>query len=654
MCGLAGFYRCDFAQDEPVRIVSSMLRQIAHRGPDDAGLFVDNVTALGSVRLSIVDVRNGSQPMASPDGRHWICYNGELYNHVELRQELSQLGETFQTRSDTEVVLKACVRWGVDALRRFNGAFAFAIYDGVERSLFLARDRFGKRPLFLARHRGGVLFASEMKAFLAVPQFEFAFDADDIGSIFLAWAPAGGQTGYRGIEQVPMGEWRRFDAHGVTGRRWASLDLKSSGWTGTEDEAIDEIGARVRDATAIRLQADAEVGVYLSGGLDSSIVAQLASELVGGGLRTFSIEFADAELDESADQAALSTQIGSRHTAIRVTDDDIVTHLPAAVFHAECPLFRTAPVPMFMLSACVRAQGVKVVLSGEGADEAFLGYGIFKDTSLLSAWGTLDRAERLRRIGRSYPYLEHFNTAAGQARMLLLYENFTEERTEGLFSHQMRLQNSRLAGRLLRGGGDPLGALKRLVDDPLYRRLDPVERAQWLEYNTLLVGYLLSSQGDRMALAHGVENRCPFLDPAVLAVALATNRRFDDGLEEKRLLRRAFASRLPDAILVKGKFPYRAPDALPFVRSDSESRDMLHDAALLDEVGLLEPRIVARFVDRVFGAVPGRLGTTENQAFVLLLSLLWLHRKFVRREGFVASMAGTGLRVIDHRRAIAA
>ncbi|MBR8740352.1 asparagine synthase (glutamine-hydrolyzing) [Nocardiopsis sp. MG754419] len=650
MCGIAGFYASPLPALKYPDVVQDMLAQIEHRGPDEAGCFLDDRMAMGTVRLSIIDLSTGSQPMGSPDGRYWLCYNGELYNYRELRSELTRLGFAFRTRSDTEVVLLAWAAWGAACLKRFNGAFAFSLFDSVTGELHLARDRYGKRPLFVARHEGGWLFASEMKAFLAYPGFRFSFDAPQLASMFATWTPLPGQSGFRDIEQLPMGEYLTIDGTRAERRRWAALDLVGGAPPATEEEAVELVRAELDAAVDVRLRSDVEVGVYASGGLDSSILAHLVARRSDVPLRTFSLQFEDAEFDESAEQNALASHLGVDHSALRVSDSDVVEAFPEAVRHAEVPVFRTAFVPMYLLAEHVRSQGIKVVLSGEGADEAFLGYGIFKDTRLLSEWNDLDDDERMSRLGRLYPYLGHFNGEDGQRRMLGLYQQFTEERLPGLFSHQMRFQNGRFATRLLKDAGDPFAALQELVaEESGYAELSAVQKAQWLEFRTLLSGYLLSTQGERMALAHGVENRCPFLDPAVVRLATSVNQRFGDEYDEKYLLKRAYADVLPARIIEKGKFPYRAPDSAAFVRSNSDYRDLLTDADTLDEIGVLDPRFVRRFTDRIFDSRPERIGTKENQTFVFLASTIWLHHWFVRGHARRRDPLDVPMHVVDRR-----
>ncbi|MGW0889920.1 asparagine synthase (glutamine-hydrolyzing) [Saccharopolyspora sp. NPDC002578] len=650
MCGIAGFYGSSLHPEQYRDLMHDMLAQIEHRGPDEAGCYLDDRLAMGTVRLSIIDLSSGQQPVGSADGRYWLCYNGELYNYRELRRELIARGFAFRTESDTEVVLNAWAAWGPDCLPRFNGAFGFAVYDSETGELHLARDRYGKRPLFVARHEGAWLFASEMKAFLAYPGFRFEFDPAELSSIFATWTPLPGQSGYQGVEQVPMGEYLSLRGDEVRRGRWAPLDLSAGAAPESEQEAVELIRADLEQAVDVRLRSDVEVGVYASGGLDSSIIAHLAARRTDRPLRTFSIQFEDAEFDESAEQDELTAHLGTRHSTVRVSDADVAEAFPEAVRHAEVPAFRTAFVPMHLLAQQVRREGIKVVLSGEGADEAFLGYGIFKDTRLLSEWNELDDETRRERMGRLYPYLAHFNGADEQRRMLGLYQQFSTEDRPGLFSHQMRFQNGRFAARLLAEPGDPLGAIEKLVaDEPGFAELSAVQKAQWLEFRTLLSGYLLSTQGERMALAHGVENRCPFLDPAVVRRAASVNGRFGDPYDEKYLLKQAYADVLPERIVKKGKFPYRAPDSAVFVRSRPDYRDLLLDQDALDEIPALDSRFVRKFVTRVFDTPPERIGTKENQAFVFLASTVWLHHWYVRGHARDHEPLAVPLRVVDRR-----
>ncbi len=638
MCGIAGLIGWDNAEDLP-GLALGMLGRIGHRGPDGLGYVAGNGWALGTARLAILDAAAGTQPMTDENGRFWLCYNGEIYNYRELRAELEAHGIVFRTRCDTEVLLQAWLAWGEDCLARLNGGFAFALYDRRDRRLVLARDRFGKRPLFLARHGKALLFASEMKAFLAVPGFHFRQDPSQIASILGTWTPLPDQSGFVDIEQLPMGEWLEVVDGIATRRAYAPLNLNGGPAPADEDEAREAIRQRLADAVRLRLRSDVEVGVYLSGGIDSAIVAALTTDITGRPPATFSVTFDDPGLDESAEQQAVVARLGTRHTPLCIRAGDIADACPEAVYHAEVPTFRSAFVPMFLLSQATRDAGIKVILSGEGADEAFLGYDLFKETLLRAAWNTMDEDSRSRRLGRLYPHLGHYGPQ-DIAALTGLYQQFSAEAMPGLFSHEIKFQNGRFSARLVKGAGDPFAAVSALVaDHPELAALTPVQRAQWLEYKTLLPGYLLSTQGDRAALAHGVENRCPFLDPAVLHLAAGLNLRFDDGFEEKRLLRQAFADRLPEVVVNKRKFPYRAPDAAAFAAARPDYLEMLLSDAELAKLDYVDAGFAKRLCAKVLNRPAAEISTKENQTFLFLLSLALLHRFFVAREGLAGCVA---------------
>lgn len=647
MCGIAGIL--DPAR--PAAVLSgeirNMLARIGHRGPDGAGYVVDDGFAMGTVRLAILDPEAGVQPFADPTGRYWLCYNGEIYNYLELHSELEALGCRFSTRCDTEVVLHAWITWGPECLSRFNGGFAFALYDSQTGEVFLARDRFGKRPMFYARRGNSLLFASEMKAFLAVAGFTFEQDPDQLSSILGQWTPLPDQSGFRGIESLPMGKWLSLRNGVLRTETYDDLRFDAGPEVTSEEDALAAIRDRLCRSVELRLRSDVEVGVYLSGGVDSAIVAALAKDFSSRTLSTFSVEFEDAEFDESGDQQSVSEHLGTRHCAQRITHADIASEMPAAVFHAEMPAFRSAFVPMYILSRRTRQEGIKVILSGEGADEAFLGYDLFKETLLRSEWNRLPDDLRRSRLEQLYPHLAHYGPD-DIAAVTGLYHQFSKEKTPGLFSHELRFQNGLFSARLLKEAGAPFSAIENLVAARTgFGNLSPVEKAQWLEYKTLLPGYLLSTQGERMSLAHGVENRCPFLDPDVFALATSVNLKFDDGFREKRLLREAFRSRLPERIVDKRKFPYRAPDAAAFAAHRPEYLDLVLSETELAKLPFLNAKFAQRLANKVLSRPADEISTKENQTFLYLLSICLLDRAFVRREGLGEAVLPPLQKVID-------
>ncbi|MBL4837425.1 MAG: asparagine synthase (glutamine-hydrolyzing) [Kordiimonadaceae bacterium] len=635
MCGIAGLVNPEFSPEQFPSIITGLLSAIAHRGPDGSGYVMDDKFVMGSVRLAILDPEAGIQPISDEGERYWLCYNGEIYNYLELRSELEALGRTFKTKCDTEVVLQAWLQWGDGCLNRFNGAFGFALYDRKKKRLILARDRFGKRPLFYVQRGNALYFASEMKAFLAIPGFTFEQDPEQLRSILGQWTPLPDQTGFKGISSLPMGEWLSFEDGQAEHYTYFRLGFNSDTQIKNEADALDKIRSTLSDSVALRLRSDVEVGVYLSGGIDSAIVAHLAKTHAGQSIATFSVTFEDAQFDESAEQKLVAERIGSRHLARHIQHSDIAQACPEAVYHAEIPAFRSAFVPMYLLSKLTREEGVKVILSGEGADEAFLGYDLFKETLLRQEWDTLPEDVRGDRLKRFYPHLSHYGDR-DRAALTGLYQQFSQEHMPGLFSHELRFQNGRFSTRLINtdGAANPFASISELIgSDGEFQEMSAVQKAQWLEYKTLLSGYLLSTQGERMSLAHGVENRCPFLDPAVLDIAAATNLKFDDGFREKRLLREAFRGDLPAAVVDKRKFPYRAPDTEAFVAECPEYLELLLSDTELEKLPFLNKKFARLLINKLFTTSPDRISTKENQTFMFLLNIALLNYQFVARKG---------------------
>jgi asparagine synthase (glutamine-hydrolysing) len=659
MCGIAGLVNPEVSPEEFPQIITGLLTAIAHRGPDGAGYVMADNFVMGTVRLAILDPEAGVQPIADEAERYWLCYNGEIYNYVELRSELEACGRSFKTRCDTEVVLEAWLQWGEACLARFNGGFSFALYDRKEKRLTLARDRFGKRPLFYVQQGGALYFASEMKAFLAIPGFSFEQDPSQLRSILGQWTPLPDQTGFRGISSLPMGEWLSFQDGKAERHTYSRLRFSSDTQIANEADALDKIRSTLSDSVSLRLRSDVEVGVYLSGGIDSAIVAHLAQSQTEQSIATFSVTFEDSQFDESVEQKLVSEKIGSRHLAQHIQHRDITQACPDAVFHAEIPAFRSAFVPMYLLSKLTRDEGIKVILSGEGADEAFLGYDLFKETLLRQEWDSLSADVRGDRLKKFYPHLSHYGDR-DQAALTGLYQQFSTEHMSGLFSHELRFQNGRFSARLIAADADgnasrdPFAGISELIaQDNDFQNMSAVQKAQWLEYKTLLSGYLLSTQGERMSLAHGVENRCPFLDPAVLDIAAATNLKFDDGFREKRLLREAFRGDLPSAVVDKRKFPYRAPDTEAFVAERPEYLELLLSDTELEKIPFLNQKFARLLINKMFTTSPDKISTKENQTFMFLLNIALLNYQFVGRRGHGSGTAMGTLpplqRVVDLR-----
>ena len=639
MCGVVGFFRLGIASGDYPGLLKGMLATIQYRGPDEAGYFFDDRIGLGTVRLSIIDLLHGQQPMSTRDNRYWLAFNGEIFNYIEIRQELVKLGCVFETSSDTEVLLKALVTWGVDALTRLNGQFGFLFFDRREDKLMFARDPFGERPLFYAPHDGGYVFGSEIKSIFTVPGIKRAIDPQALSRLYQLWVSAPGETCFEGVQALPPGHYGVISGDGqIYIAPYYRLPAEEPAFTGSFEEATEAVQAALLQSVHLRLRSDVPVACYVSGGLDSSIITYLAQRENKHPVRSFSISFDDPQFDESTYQRMVADQLGTEHILVRTSLDDIATNFKDVIWHAETALFRTAPVPMYLLAKKVHAMGNKVVLTGEGADEAFLGYNIFKETLFRSQYNNYaDQEARVAGLLQLYPYLQHFNEPAARS-MLQFYARHLDEKVEGLFSHEVRFVNGLFATRLLEGKyGDDNGDARLAAFCkglfPNFRDLPTLAKAQTVEFITLLAGYLLSSQGDRMTSAHSVEGRCPFLDPNVvkLGFSLPVEYRLK-GASEKHILKAAYRSKLPPAVTERPKQPYRAPDAKSFFGGNRP--DYLSDLMSLQGLRnnpIIKEAFAAQFIKQVASLPPEKISPREDQAFVLLISTLILQDLFVDR-----------------------
>jgi asparagine synthase (glutamine-hydrolysing) len=531
MCGIAGIVALSDAAHAPTRgQLSRMASALHHRGPDQRGVVTLGRAGLAHTRLSIIDLSGGRQPYANDDSTKWLVYNGEVFNYVELRAELRSLGRRFRTESDTEVVLRAYEEWGEGAFERFNGQFAIGIWDTLRKTLVLARDRLGVRPLYICRHAGRVTFASEVKAiFASDPSIPRVLDPIGIDETLTFWSVVAPRTVFEGVEELRPGHVRVY-AHGAVREHayWSPSfpDEGTSAFEGTLDDAVDQVREQLARATRLRmLRADVPVGAYVSGGLDSSLIAALARRATSARFSTFSLRFDVPEYDETKYQRVVARELGTEHHEIVVSETDIARVFPDVVEHTERPILRTAPAPLLLLSRLVRDAGIKVVLTGEGADEMFAGYDLFREAKVRRFWARHPASAcRPHLLQRIYPYLARSPVAQAAMAQQFFGLGLESASTPG-FGHATRWRTTSALKRLLsRSLRDAIGAhdsaatfLEGLPPD--VSRWAPLAQDQLIEIRTLLSGYLLSSQGDRMLMASSVEGRFPFLDANVVELA---------------------------------------------------------------------------------------------------------------------------------------
>jgi asparagine synthase (glutamine-hydrolysing) len=629
MCGIAGKLNLAYnSAPIPEKDLRQMLAMIRHRGPDQFGIYLDGPVGLGNARLSIIDLSTGQQPIPNEDGTMWIVFNGEIFNYVELRPQLEARGHKFTTHSDTEVLLHAYEEWGPQCLERLNGQFVFAIWDTKDQSLFLARDRLGVRPLFYTKSGGHLLFASEIKALLADRTVRAEIDPAVLEQVFTFWGPLTPRTVFRDIFEVPPGHYLiARDAEITIQSYWqmSFADAASSAATNTTprsaEDYLEEFTELLVDAAKIRLRADVPVGAYLSGGLDSSLIASIIRNFTTNKLDTFSIAFNDANFDESAFQRQMAGFLGTQHQVVQATHADIARVFPEVVWHTEVPLTRTAPAPMFLLSKLVRTSGFKVVLTGEGADEFLAGYDIFKEAKIRRFWAREpDSKFRHLLFQRLYPDISDLSKNNSSFLSAFFREDLAQvDRPD--YSHAVRWRNNRRTCRFFSPEIREAAAqnFDQLLEEQLhpgFRKWDPLARAQFLEIKIFLSQYLLSSQGDRMAMANAVEGRYPFLDYRVVAFCnrLPANLKLR-GLTEKYLLKKLGRKWLPPEIWQRRKRPYRAPI----------QRSFFNESAPEYVRELLSPEQLQAKKARAGSA----LGETDEMALVGIISTQLLHRHFI-------------------------
>ncbi|HPC75000.1 MAG TPA: asparagine synthase (glutamine-hydrolyzing), partial [Syntrophales bacterium] len=381
MCGIAGKVRISEGGGLDPACMGTMLGMLRHRGPDESGLYIDDHAMLGQTRLSIIGIQGGVQPIHNEDETLWIVFNGEIFNYLELKEALVRNGHRFYTNTDTEVILHLFEEHGPSCLSRLNGQFAFALWDSRRKSLFLARDRLGIRPLHYTVRDGALIFASEIKAIFADRTIPRELDLEALHHVFSYWSVLPGETPFRDVRELEPGHFMVLADGRLTVQKYWDIPFPADG-EGFErplTEAAEELRELLLDAIRIRLRSDVPVGCYVSGGLDSTAIACLLVRNFSAGVRTFGIRFEDALFDEGRFQEIVVSEIGTRHTAVEATDEKIGQAIPDVLWHCERPLLRTAPVPLYLLSRSVREHGFKVVLTGEGADEVFGGYNIFRE-----------------------------------------------------------------------------------------------------------------------------------------------------------------------------------------------------------------------------------------------------------------------------------
>ena len=629
MCGISGIYGSDSDKVSRGESIKKMLSALVHRGPDGWGYYISPDIALGQTRLSIVDLTTGDQPMVTDESV--IVYNGEIFNYIELKAELEQFGIRFNTTSDTEVLLKAYEFYGRECFKKFNGQFAVLIWNKKTKELTIARDRFGVRPLYILTHKNKLFFSSEMKAFDQIPDYERDFDPKRLYDHCLLWNTFGDHTVYKDIKSLPGGSYAVYkDGRKVEEKRFYDLGMDPGPKFNSFAEAREAFKILMDDAVKLRLRSDVPVGAYLSGGLDSSVILNLISNHTKNKFKTFSVTFEDKEYDESAYQHEMVKHINSEYHPVNITYEQVDRAFPDAVYHIERPVFRTAPVPLYILSENVRANNYKVVLTGEGADEVLWGYDSYKELKLLEFWSKFpDSRIRPLLIKRLYPHLNHYKDEKKYGMMRMFYEGFLNDYQNELASLNIRLHNNKILHNYFnkesRVETDKHSLISELREwlPGNYDSFSLLQKNQYLEMKTLLSGYLLSSQGDRMSMAHSVEGRYPFLDHRVVDMLFTMNEEYKlKGFNQKYLLKKCYQDKIPPSIINRPKLPYMAPDLKSFIRNGkpTENTSFFLGEGIIKDYQIFNPKWVQRFLNKFTDGVPGAIGYRDNMIITFILS----------------------------------
>jgi asparagine synthase (glutamine-hydrolysing) len=621
MCGFVVVI--DNERELEAGLLVRMRDAITHRGPDEEGLWLsaDHGVGLGTRRLKIIDLIGGQQPMASPDGAFVIAYNGEVYNHRAIREELERAGRRFLTKCDTEVVLAAYEAYGDECLERLDGMFAFAVWDQRRRRLFFARDRAGEKPLYYAATRTGLLFASEIKALLEHPDISRSVDQEALGYYltFLTTPPP--STLFAGISKLAAAHCGSWTAdQGLRTWRWWDLPPREPMVDANEAELAAELRALFNASVEERMMSDVPIGVYLSGGIDSSANVAFMSRHCRDPLRTFSVAFAnEPSLDELSHARAVSDYFRTDHHEVVLDDQDVLKCLPELIHHQDEPLADPVCVPLFHLARLTKESGVTVVQVGEGSDESFFGYSVYDET--------LRAMRKLRRQGRVLPRGLLRAGYMGLAPFIdeNRYEFIREALARGIAApHAFPGLSQRHKERLLVNGNAGSSAIDYAVARFGSARTDEEVASIGLAHEfALRMPELLLMRIDKMTMAASVEARAPFLDPQLVEFAarlpLALHLANGNG---KRILKRAFSTVVPEFVLARPKQGFGAP-----------LRRWLSSLQTLGQAELLREPIFEYFDESALRQVLGQTPTPRGgvKFWVLLNFALW-HRHWIERE----------------------
>jgi asparagine synthase (glutamine-hydrolysing) len=623
MCGICGIYDSTGVARDTLHRMTAAVR---HRGPDGEGYFVNEHVALGHRRLSIIDVEGGSQPISNEDDTVHVVFNGEIYNFIELRTELTRVGHKFKTLSDTEVIVHAYEQWGSACVDHFNGMFAFALFDAVSDSLFLARDHLGIKPLYYTVIGTQFLFASEIKSLLQHPQMSREMSIDSLAELFTFRYVPSPKTLFSNIFRLPPGHCMRVTRGGlIINRFWTYVPQLRKHWR--EEELIEEYRFLLKDAIRLQLRSDVPLGLFLSSGVDSSALLAVMSELLPGPVRTFTIGFDGGEKTNEVDDAAvMAGRFGATHSSQIVSSADYCAYMERYMRDLEEPVGHEAGAAFYFLSRLTSAQ-VKVALTGQGADEPWAGYDRHMGVRLSGIYSRLPPliTERLAPLIGRIPYpmerLKRGIAALGErdvlTRFTKIYSFFSADMKAQLYKEALR-------ERFLEAPFGTKEALRRLQGD--VRTLDPLSQMLYIDARANLPDDLLMV-GDKTSMANSLEVRVPFLDYRLVQFVESLPPHLKlRGCTGKYLHKKAMTAWLPRQIVYRKKKGFAHPIA-QWLRSSM--RPLIQDCLLSDSSS------ISRYFDQNYVRELVRRHEDGREQYMrhiyLLLSLELWHRTFLGR-----------------------
>ena len=563
MCGICGIFNYERTRPVERSTLATMNRQITHRGPDDEGLFVEGNVGIAMRRLSIIDVKSGHQPLSNETGDIWIVYNGEIYNHEALRKDMQARGHIYRTKSDTESIVHLYEEYGRDCVRHLQGMFAFVIWDQKRRVIFGARDRLGIKPFYYRRENGTFLFGSEIKTILSYPGVTAEFNRGTLGEYLAFGYTSGADTMFSGIHKLMPGHWFELNEAGdwKTEEYW---DLRVTPDDGSlpEKHYVDQCRAGLETAVSSHLMSDVPLGVFLSGGVDSSAVAALTKRIRREPVETFAVGYEEEAFSELRYAQEVADHIGTRHHEVRVSKQEFFDALPRLIWHEDEPIVWPSSVALYFVAKLARER-VTVVLTGEGSDETLGGYSRYA----LTRWNA--RADRIYR-GITPSFLRRQVRSAIQSKALgatlqrrfehtflgrdgAHWESFYFDNFYSAFAQSE--QAELLTPEATRDAGDPysnvMGAWENSSGDLLHKLL-------YTDIKTYLVELLMKQ--DQMSMAASIESRVPFLDHVLVEQQMRIPTKYLlEGLSGKKILKRALEDILPHDILYRKKMGFPTP-----------------------------------------------------------------------------------------------